>query len=116
MGGASPDVIKKDFWGYDPVTDKWTAKADFTGPVRAFSSPFVIASDGYVGLGTTTTSSADDFYKYDPAKNSWIKITPYGGDPRYDAVSFVIDGIAYVGTGNPGLKKDFWKYTPTKKP
>jgi N-acetylneuraminic acid mutarotase len=115
LGGSSPDIVKKDFWEYDPATNKWTAKADFTGKERVFSSQFVIGTDGYVGLGTTATSSSDEWYKYDSLSNSWVKITTYGGEARYDAVSFSINGIGYAGTGNPGLKKDFWKFTPTKK-
>jgi N-acetylneuraminic acid mutarotase len=53
LGGSSPDIVKKDFWEYDPATNKWTAKADFTGKERVFSSQFAIGTDGYVGLGTT---------------------------------------------------------------
>lgn len=115
LGGAAPDIIKKDFWEYDPTVNKWTAKADFTGVERVFSSQFAIGTDGYVGLGTTETASADDWYKYDTTQNKWIKVTTFGGEARYDAVSFTIDGIGYAGTGNPGLKKDFWKFTPTKR-
>ena len=116
LGGASPDLVKPDFWEYDPIADKWTAKASFTGTARVFAGQFVIGSDGYIGLGTTETQSASDWFKYDSIKDSWIKITPFGGSARYDVVNFVIDGIGYIGTGNPGLQKDFWKYTPTKKP
>ncbi|AMR32864.1 hypothetical protein A0256_16280 [Mucilaginibacter sp. PAMC 26640] len=116
LGGAAPDLVKQDFWEYDPALNKWTAKANFTGSARVFTGQFVIGSDGYIGLGTTETQSADDWYKYDSLKDSWIKITTFGGSARYDVVNFAIDGVGYIGTGNPGLQKDFWKYTPTKKP
>jgi len=112
LGGASPDVAAKDFWAYEPVSDKWNRKADFTGAARAFSGSFVIGNDGYAGMGSKTSGTADDWYKYSSANNAWSKITNLPGIARYDMVSFAIDGVGYIGTGNPGLLKDFWKYTP----
>jgi N-acetylneuraminic acid mutarotase len=114
LGGAPPDVAAKDFWEYDPTANKWTQKADFKGSARAFSGQFVIGADGYAGMGSSVTATVDDWYKYDTAKDKWSKITNLPGVSRYDMVSFSINGEGYMGTGNPGLLKDFYKYTPNK--
>jgi N-acetylneuraminic acid mutarotase len=114
LGGASPSVAEKDFWQYDPIADKWDKKADYPGKGRAFSGQFTIGNSGYVGFGSTLTATAGDWYAYDTTSGSWSKITNFTGPIRYDLVSFDIDGIGYIGTGNPGLLKDFWKYTPRK--
>ncbi|GGH05841.1 Kelch repeat-containing protein [Mucilaginibacter phyllosphaerae] len=116
LGGASPNIAAKDFWEYDAAADKWASKADFIAAARAFSGSFVIGEDGYAGMGSTTTSTlpASDWYRYNTATDKWSKITNLPGTSRYDMVSFAVNGIGYMGTGNPGLLKDFWKYTPRK--
>ncbi|MCO5935410.1 hypothetical protein NAF17_07645 [Mucilaginibacter sp. RB4R14] len=113
-GGTSPEIAAKDFWQYDPATDKWTKKADFTGKGRAFSGQFAIDNYGYIGFGSTVDATADDWFRYDTDNDRWAKITVFPGESRYDMVSFAIDDIGYVGTGNPGVLKDFWKFTPRK--
>ena len=114
LGGAAPDIAAKDIWEYDAAANKWTKKADFTGKARAFSGQFVIGTDGYAGMGSTITATAEDWYKYDTLTDKWSKITNLPGAVRYDMISFSINGVGYIGTGNPGLLKDFWKYTPRK--
>lgn len=114
LGGAAPDLANRDFWEYDPATDKWVKKTDFPGKARAFAGQFAIGNSGYIGFGSTTTQTAADWYAYDTTADKWSKITNFEGLSRYDLISFTIDGIGYIGTGNPGLLKDFWKYTPRK--
>ncbi|MBD1384470.1 hypothetical protein IDJ75_04200 [Mucilaginibacter rigui] len=47
-------------------------------------------------------------------KDKWTRIINLQAASRYDMVSFAINGTGYIGTGNPGLLRDFWKYTPRK--
>jgi N-acetylneuraminic acid mutarotase len=115
VGGAFPNTAENDFWQYDPALNKWTKKADFPGTGRAFTGQFAIGTNGYVGFGSTLTATANDWFAYDTTNDKWTKITNFTGPSRYDMVSFAIDGVGYIGTGNPGLLKDFWKYTPRKQ-
>lgn len=46
--------IHKDFWEYDPATDRWTAVADFIEP-RSNMYFFSAAAKGFSGSGTRST-------------------------------------------------------------
>src|SRR5206468_1754930 len=56
-----------DFWQYEPVTDKWTRKADVPGPShgRDEDAAFAIGNKGYFGLGSDW-GLYRDFYEYAP--------------------------------------------------
>ncbi|MFD0794189.1 Kelch repeat-containing protein [Mucilaginibacter litoreus] len=115
LGGAWPDVAANDFWKYDATADKWSQMADFSGDARAFSGYFVAGAEVFAGMGSTLAGTVDDWYRYNPETNKWLKSTYLPGPARYDMINFTINGIGYIGTGNPGLLKDFWKFTPAKK-
>lgn len=61
-------VEKADFWEYDPMTNKWTKKADVGGGVRLLSTGFAVGGKGYVGLGTGDyyEDLKADFWEYTP--------------------------------------------------
>ena len=64
--GSSSSIHYKDFWEYDPATDKWTRKADFDGTERSFAAGFSIGSKGYIGTGGNPGIYYNDFWEYDP--------------------------------------------------
>jgi hypothetical protein len=102
-----------DFWEYDPATDAWTRKADFSGGELLNATAFSINSKGYVGTGIGADLS-NDFWEYDPSTDNWTKKTSFGGTPRWAAVGFNIGSKGYIGTGfddNNSLN-DFWEYDP----
>lgn len=115
LGGAMPNIAATDFWQYDPVADKWAKIADYPGKGRAFTGQFVLGTEAFVGMGSTLAATASDWYRYNTETDTWLKSTPLDGTARYDLITFSINGIGYAGTGNPGLLKDMWKFTPTKK-
>jgi len=105
---------KKDFFQYDPATNKWKAVADFP-IVRNTASAFVVGDKGYVGLGYNASNYYQDFYRYDPATDKWSEVATFTGGKRRGANSFVIGGTAYVGFGlnNSGAStKDLYKFDP----
>ena len=70
-GSASPGGFTdlfKDFWEYNPVSNKWTRKADFGGTARSVASGFSIGTKGYIGIGWDASSSKNrqDFWEYTP--------------------------------------------------
>lgn len=118
-----------DFWEYDPAKDEWVRTQDFPGKPRSAASAFVIAGEGYVGLGSEYYyySSSDDpnhlsdFYRYNPVRKSWVRIADFDGAARHSAASFAILDQGYIATGslgydetymNFGVARDVWKYDP----
>lgn len=107
----------KDFWEYDPATDKWTRKADFGGIERENVVAFEIDGVGYIGLGTNNNYDANykDFWKYDVVADKWTRIADYPGSGSFGAIALSINGKAYVGLGGASpdvVKQDFWQYDP----
>ena len=111
----------KDFWEYDPLTNKWTQLPDFPGGERSNSIGFALNGNGYVGLGDNENSKkfSDDFWRFDPSINLWTQLPNFPGGIRSEAVGFAIDNKAYVGLGrtdyytSPSLNSDFWSFDPT---
>ena len=96
----------KQFWSYDPATDKWESVASLPGSERHRAFGFATSSKGYVGAGTdyawdekanqnTLRVDLKDFWEYDPANNTWIQKPDLpGGEGSY--IGFGIGNVAYV--------------------
>ena len=110
---------KNDFWEYDPSTDLWTQKTNFGGGARDLAVGFSIASKGYIGTGTASSSAfKNDFWEYDPFSDTWTQKTNFEGGARRDAVGFSIGSKGYIGTGflydgSNNNYNDFWEYDPS---
>lgn len=107
-----------DTWEYDPATDSWMRKDDFTGGMRYGAIAFSVANYGYVGTGYND-NWLKDFYRFDPNAPSgkqWEVVNGFGGQKRKYASAFVINNEAYIccGENNGGLVEDFWKFDGTK--
>jgi N-acetylneuraminic acid mutarotase len=92
---------KTDFWEYDPVSDTWSQKANFSGTGRNEATGFTIGNKGYVGTGYTTFPFAyyNDFWEFDPLANTWTRKADHPGTPRRAATGFAIGNKGYLGTG-----------------
>ncbi|PHN00888.1 Kelch repeat-containing protein [Flavilitoribacter nigricans] len=112
--------LRSDFWEYDPETDAWTQKANFSGPPRSGATASATDRYGYVGLGSDETRSLlQDFWQYDPMDDSWEQKADFAGGPTENAIGFAIDGKCYWGVGrkvNPDYSKELtatlWEYDP----
>lgn len=105
---------KQDFWEYNPTTDTWTQKADFSGGARYQAVGFTINSKAYLGTGVDKSHRfKQDFWEYDPATDAWTQKAAFGGTARQHAVGFSLYDKGYLGTGYDGSdKQDFWEYNP----
>lgn len=124
VGGGYDGVLtvdngyKKDYYEYDPSTNKWKSVADFAGGTRQFATSFVVNDRAYVGLGYNGTNYYQDFYEFDPSSGTtgkWTEIATFVGGKRTGAISFTIGGKAYVGFGksNSGSStKDMYSFDP----
>jgi N-acetylneuraminic acid mutarotase len=108
---AITDIHYDDWWEYDPGTNSWTQKANFTGGPRMHSTGFTIGNYGYVGTGRDLSGiEKSDLYRYDPATNTWTTMASMPGSGRRGAVAFSINDKGYIGTGSGSTS--FYEYNP----
>ncbi len=103
--GAGPNIIKKDWWEFDPATNTWTQRADYIGNngIGNYASlAFGMEEYGYIGGGQNGSSLA--FYRYNPATNIWETMANM---PVYFANNegFAIGTKGYAMSGNT-----LWEY------
>lgn len=102
-------VYHTDNWEYDPATNTWVQKSNFSGTGRRGSAFFSSGNKGYMGTGWTSTQF-NDWWEYYPLTDTWTQKANFMGSPRYTSAAFEIDGFGYVGMGYSPLKKDFYRY------
>lgn len=117
IGGYSSSGYEKDFWEYDPASDRWTKKADLPALGRERGVAFAIGDKGYFGLGYNFLEQEHkDFWEYDPAIDTWTRKADFPGTAREEAFAFELNNIGYVGSGTNDLYtavyKDVWKFDP----
>jgi len=113
LGQGNSIPFFNDLWEFDPATNSWTQKANFTGSARRQAVCFEINNIAYVGTGQDANGFTNDFYKYDASTNTWTQVSDFGGTARKGAVGFTMGDQGYVGTGDDGiLVSDFWQYEP----
>lgn len=115
---APTGITLKDFWRYNPLTNAWTAVADFPGMGGNgvyFSTGFSVAGKGYICGGKTGSATySAQLWEYKPSNNQWIQRASFPGGVRYQMASFVVGSKAYVGMGIDQniYKKDMYCYDP----
>jgi N-acetylneuraminic acid mutarotase len=110
--------IYSDVYEYDPVTDKWTKKKDFTGIGRDQSVYFTIGNKGYMGTGNPDPRLPNvigDFWEYDATKDTWTQKANLSGQARCRSFGFGTSTHGYLGAGENNVTaklKDFFRYDP----
>lgn len=107
-------AYKKDFYQYDPATNKWTAVADFPA-TRQYASAFVVGDKAYVGLGYNGSGYYQDFHMYNATTDTWSEVATFTGGKRRGANAFTIGGVAYVGFGqnnSAAATRDLYQFDP----
>jgi N-acetylneuraminic acid mutarotase len=75
--GAGPNIVKKDWWEYDPGTNSWTQRADYIGNNgNGNYAPMAFGMDQYGYIGGGQVGSDNNLYRYDPALNQWTLMGP----------------------------------------
>jgi N-acetylneuraminic acid mutarotase len=117
--GNNNSTAQKDWYVYDPATDVWTQKLDFTTDqasiARSYAVGFAINGKGYITLGSGT-STGTTVWQYDPATDLWTSLSSFEGATRVYALGFAIGNKGYVTTGGSSLSApydDLWDFDPT---
>jgi N-acetylneuraminic acid mutarotase len=122
-GQDTAELMRRDFWEFDPGTNSWTQKADFGGIGRRNAVGFSIGTKGYIGTGMDNSeaymgNTLNDFWEYDPVTNTWTQRAPYpgaGGAGIYYATGFGANGKGYICCGKIGpsyYSSEMWEYNP----
>jgi N-acetylneuraminic acid mutarotase len=123
-GQDTAEIIHKDLWAYDPISDSWTQKADLPGAARRDAVSFVIGNYAYVGSGMDSVSAPTgiklkDFWRYNPLTNAWTAVADFpgmGGNGVYFSTGFSVAGKGYICGGKLGsntYSAQFWEYKPS---
>lgn len=111
LGQTQTVAYMKDLWEFNPQTETWSQKANYSGTSRRQAVCFTAANLAYVGTGEDATGLKKDFFAYNPETNTWTQVADFAGTARRDAVAFEMNGYGFVGTGDDGtLKNDLWMY------
>ena len=116
--GNNNSTQQKDWYVYDPTTDVWTQKLDFTTDQasisRSYAVGFSINGKGYITLGTGSSTSTG-VWEYDPATDLWAQLGNFEGAGRVYAIGFAIGSKGYITTGGGSLSvpyDDLWDFDP----
>lgn len=108
--------LYSDFYEYNPATNIWIKKGDFTGKPRDQPVYFTIGDRGYLGTGNVDASqpyNTREFYEYDAAKDAWTRKADFFGSSRCRSVGFSINNKGYIGGGEDDSitkQSDFYEY------
>ncbi len=110
--------LYKDFYEYNPASNTWVQKANFSGTPRDQPVYFTIGDKGYLGTGNidaTQPNNTKEFYEYNATKDVWTKKADFFGSARCRSVGFSINGKGNIGGGednNIAKQSDFYEYDP----
>jgi len=114
--GGYRSAFLKDFWQYNPQTNKWSQKTNFPSSARGGTSIFVIDSIAYIIGGKTTNARAiREIWAYDLINESWHakKDLPFG--PRWRSGACALGGKGYLAFGlddSLNYSDEIWEYNP----
>ncbi|HIP32040.1 MAG TPA: T9SS type A sorting domain-containing protein [Crocinitomicaceae bacterium] len=99
--GTGVNIIKNDWWQYDPGTNSWSQKANYVGN-NGIGNYAVLTFDmgnrGFLG-GGQQGGSFSEFFEYVPSTNTWEGRTPSPTKPQ-NTYGFVIGNKGYYVATN----------------
>lgn len=76
MGFAWFTDVDTTLYEYDPQVDQWTSKSPIPIGKRSGTLAFSIGTKGYVGGGSSNSTSYQDWWEYIPETDQWTKKKP----------------------------------------
>lgn len=127
VGGGIADsnttgTLYGDFYAYDPISNLWTSKANYssTGNNVYRSAATACNGKGYLIGGRNSWSSNSSISEYDPTTDTWTLKAPFPGVPtssggRDGGAAFAAYNKVYFGTGRDDsfFERDFWEFDPS---
>lgn len=93
--GTGINIVKNDWWEYDPATNSWNQKADYIGGTSAGNYAVLTFGIGEYAYLTGGNFNDPNVHRYDPKTNTW---TTVGTSPENfsNTEGFVVNGKGYV--------------------
>ena len=110
---------------FDPVSGKWTKKADFPGE-KVSNTLTLVAEDRIFVIGGSFVYGKNPvhsncLWEYVPDTDTWFRRADFPGTARSDMHGFVISGRLYAGFGYENMRgdwldytRDLWEYLPDR--
>lgn len=108
-------VYFKDVWEYNPLTDTWIQKGDFTGGGRVGMSAQVVNGRAFVGLGDDGFIFYTSYFEYDPINDDWLPKANFPGPNRSFYSTTVAQDRIYLMSGedlSSFFTNEMWSYNP----
>lgn len=115
--GILPGVARyKDFYEYNPRTDKWRQVAGLPSNAlnRSYAGIAVVKHKAYL-MGGFEGQHMADFYEFDPVANTWTQKANYPGGKRNSVSAFGLGDYVVMGIGRDSSMNsfhDFYFYNP----
>jgi N-acetylneuraminic acid mutarotase len=113
-GGSCCGGNAKDLYEFNPATNSWVAKANYTAGFGLWEATgFGMGSKGYLVTGEDDASAMPQTLReWDQAGNTWTNMANFPGTGRVGSVSFVVNSCAYIiaGRDNSGTLKEVWRW------
>ncbi|MCF6130886.1 kelch repeat-containing protein [Flavobacterium wongokense] len=114
-GTTFNDYTSDHVFMFDPATETWTQKNNFTGGARRYTTAFTVNGKAYMGLGYTGQFPID-LWQYNEAADSWTQVGDFTGGNRFWTSTFTLGSKVYVGNGrnsNSLTLTTFYSWEPT---
>lgn len=123
--GAMWDEYPMTVWMFDPVSGKWSKRADFPGE-KVSNTLVLVAEERVFVICGRFAYGKDPFHsnclwEYVPDTDTWFRRADFPGTGRSDMHGFVIDGRLYAGFGYENTRgewldytRDLWEYLPER--
>ena len=104
----------RDFWRYEPKTDRWTRLADFPSEKTAAAIAFADEESVWVGFGFK--GYGDEWWRYSIADDRWEAVSKTGSWPSrlMSMAAASCEGRFFAGTGfHTDCRTEWWEFVPS---
>lgn len=98
--GGFTYYAQRDWWCYDPISNRWERKADIPVGTTGLMAAFGVDGKVYVVTSPDFWNSTPTYVlEYDTRSDRWSRKRDFPGDKLQEAASMVVDGRAFLFTG-----------------
>lgn len=100
---------------FDPVSGRWSKKADFPGEKVTKALTLTVEDRVFVIGGSFAYGKEPSFsnclWEYVPETDTWFRRADFPGTARMEMLGFVVDGRLFAGFGYENTRSDWLDYT-----
>lgn len=106
--------LKKDWWQYDAIQDRWIALDTLPSTARQYCAVLEINGQVFLVGGSTPNGVSNEVFQFDDNLLNWIKRknAPFYGLAAAASLSYNNVGFIIGGRNDSVKLNSFWKYLP----